>query len=36
MNSYRYGAYDGGPDPLEPPFDVRAALDDMSDAILSG
>jgi uncharacterized protein with von Willebrand factor type A (vWA) domain len=36
MSSYRYGAYDGGPDPLEPPFDVRAALDDMSDAILSG
>jgi uncharacterized protein with von Willebrand factor type A (vWA) domain len=36
MSSYRYGAYDGGPDPLESPFDVRAALDDMSDAILSG
>jgi uncharacterized protein with von Willebrand factor type A (vWA) domain len=34
--SYRYGPYYDGPDPLAPPFDVRTALDDMSDAILGG
>ncbi|MEZ0073416.1 VWA domain-containing protein [Planotetraspora sp. GP83] len=34
--AYRYGAYDDGPDPLAPPYDVRSALDDMGDAILSG
>jgi uncharacterized protein with von Willebrand factor type A (vWA) domain len=36
MRNYRYGPYDGGPDPLEPPFDVREALDEMSDSILAG
>jgi uncharacterized protein with von Willebrand factor type A (vWA) domain len=36
MRNYRYGPYDGGPDPLEPPFDVRTALDEMSDSILGG
>jgi uncharacterized protein with von Willebrand factor type A (vWA) domain len=36
MANYRYGEYDGGPDPLAPPFDVREALDDMSDSILDG
>jgi uncharacterized protein with von Willebrand factor type A (vWA) domain len=36
MSGYRYGPYDGGPDPLEPPFDVRSALDEMSDSILGG
>jgi len=36
MKNYRYGPYDGGPDPLESPFDVRSALDDMSDSILAG
>ncbi|MFC4058422.1 VWA domain-containing protein [Planomonospora corallina] len=34
--SYRYGEYRDGPDPLAPPYDVRAALDRMGDAILSG
>ena len=34
--SYRYGPYHDGPDPLAPPFDVRTALDEMSDAILGG
>jgi uncharacterized protein with von Willebrand factor type A (vWA) domain len=36
MANYRYGEYDGGPDPLAPPFDVRGALDDMSEQILGG
>jgi uncharacterized protein with von Willebrand factor type A (vWA) domain len=36
MANYRYGAYDDGPDPLAPPYDVREALDDMGDRILSG
>src|SRR5215472_9666464 len=36
MANYRYGAYDDGPDPLAPPYDVRAALDEMGDRILSG
>ncbi|GAA4522856.1 MULTISPECIES: vWA domain-containing protein [Nonomuraea] len=34
--AYRYGEYHDGPDPLAPPYDVRAALDEMGDAILSG
>ncbi|NJP27893.1 hypothetical protein FLW53_27545 [Microbispora sp. SCL1-1] len=34
--SYVYGEYRDGPDPLAPPYDVRSALDDMGDAILSG
>ncbi|MBO3750682.1 hypothetical protein J5X84_31785 [Streptosporangiaceae bacterium NEAU-GS5] len=36
MISYRYGEYHEGPDPLAAPYDVRAALDEMGDAILSG
>jgi uncharacterized protein with von Willebrand factor type A (vWA) domain len=36
MSGYRYGEYHDGPDPLAPPYDVRAALDEMGDAILSG
>ena len=36
MANYRYGEYDGGPDPLAAPYDVRGALDDMSDSILGG
>jgi uncharacterized protein with von Willebrand factor type A (vWA) domain len=36
MANYRYGEYDGGPDPLTPPYDVRGALDDMGDSILGG
>ena len=34
--AYRYGEFNDGPDPLAPPYDVRAALDEMGDAILSG
>ncbi|MDF5754771.1 hypothetical protein [Spongiactinospora sp. TRM90649] len=34
--TYRYGQFNDGPDPLAPPYDVRAALDEMGDAILSG
>ena len=26
---YRYGAWHGGADPLAPPFDVRAAVDEI-------
>ncbi|MCW2595650.1 MAG: von Willebrand factor type, partial [Jatrophihabitans sp.] len=32
----RYGAFDGGPDPLEPPYDVREALDEIGDDVLAG
>ena len=34
--SYRYGAWRGGPDPLEPPFDVAKALDRLGERVLSG
>lgn len=34
--SYRYGEYRDGPDPLAPPYDVRSALDQMGDAVLTG
>jgi uncharacterized protein with von Willebrand factor type A (vWA) domain len=34
--SYRYGAWRGGPDPLEPPFDVNRALDRLGERVLSG
>jgi uncharacterized protein with von Willebrand factor type A (vWA) domain len=33
---FRYGPWDGGPDPLAPPFDVAGALDEMADSILEG
>ncbi|WP_283135463.1 vWA domain-containing protein [Rhizohabitans arisaemae] len=36
MSGYRYGEYHDGPDPLAPPYDIRAALDEMSDAMLTG
>jgi uncharacterized protein with von Willebrand factor type A (vWA) domain len=32
---FRYGAWHGGPDPLAPPFDVRAALDQIGQDVLS-
>ncbi|HEY2044420.1 MAG TPA: VWA domain-containing protein [Jatrophihabitans sp.] len=32
----RYGAWHGGPDPLEPPYDVRKALDEIGDDVLAG
>jgi uncharacterized protein with von Willebrand factor type A (vWA) domain len=34
--SYRYGAWRGGPDPLEPPFDVAKALDRLGKRVLAG
>src|SRR3984893_6739837 len=36
MANYRYGAYDDGPAPLAPPYDVREALDEMGERILGG
>jgi uncharacterized protein with von Willebrand factor type A (vWA) domain len=33
---FRYGSWHGGPDPLEPPFDIREALDDIGDDVLAG
>ena len=32
----RYGAWTGGPDPLEPPYDVRAAVDEIGRDVLAG
>lgn len=32
----QYGAWRGGPDPLESPFDVRAAMDEIGRAVLDG
>src|SRR4051812_11483395 len=34
--SVRYGAWHGGPDPLEAPYDIRRALDDIGDDVLAG
>ncbi len=34
--SWRYGTWRGGRDPLEPPFDVRAALDEVGSDVLGG
>jgi uncharacterized protein with von Willebrand factor type A (vWA) domain len=34
--TYKYGAYDGGPDPLASPFDVRGAVDAMGEEVLAG
>jgi uncharacterized protein with von Willebrand factor type A (vWA) domain len=34
--SSRYGAWHGGPDPLEPPYDIRQAMDEIGDDVLSG
>ena len=36
MSGYRYGPYSGGPDPLEPPYDVRGAVDAMGESVLDG
>ncbi|MEJ3747277.1 hypothetical protein WEI85_28830 [Actinomycetes bacterium KLBMP 9797] len=33
---YRYGAWRGGPDPLAPPYDVRAAVDQVGAEVLDG
>jgi uncharacterized protein with von Willebrand factor type A (vWA) domain len=32
----RYGPWRGGPDPLEPPFDLREALDRIGEQVLAG
>jgi uncharacterized protein with von Willebrand factor type A (vWA) domain len=32
----RYGAWQGGPDPLQPPYDIREALDEVGDDVLAG
>ena len=34
--TYRYGQYRDGPDPLAPPYDAHAALDELGDAVLAG
>ena len=36
MTGYRYGEYHDGPDPLAPPYDARAALDELGEAVLAG
>jgi len=36
MENYRYGRYVYGPDPLAGPYDVRGAVDEMGEEILSG
>src|SRR5215469_3236641 len=36
MTGYRYGEFLGGPDPLEPPYDVRGAVDALGDSIMAG
>ncbi len=36
MSGYRYGQFQGGPDPLEPPYDVRGVVDALGDSILAG
>jgi uncharacterized protein with von Willebrand factor type A (vWA) domain len=33
---YRYGEWSGGRDPLEPPYDVASALDEIGDRVLAG
>jgi uncharacterized protein with von Willebrand factor type A (vWA) domain len=33
---YRYGSWRGGPDPLAPPYDVRAAVDAVGAEVLAG
>ncbi|GAA2689327.1 vWA domain-containing protein [Actinoplanes palleronii] len=35
-NVFRYGAWRDGPDPLAPPYDVRAAVDEMGERVLRG
>ena len=36
LPSYRYGSWSGGRDPLEPPYDVASALDEIGDQVLAG
>ncbi|WP_436530512.1 vWA domain-containing protein [Actinoplanes sp. HUAS TT8] len=35
-NVFRYGAWRDGPDPLAPPYDVRAAVDEMGERVMQG
>jgi uncharacterized protein with von Willebrand factor type A (vWA) domain len=35
-DGFRYGAWHGGPDPLEAPFDVRSAVDELGRDMLEG
>lgn len=35
-NRFRYGQWRGGPDPLAPPYDVRAAVDAVGAQVLAG
>ncbi|SNY44525.1 vWA domain-containing protein [Paractinoplanes atraurantiacus] len=35
-NRFRYGAWRDGPDPLAPPYDVRAAVDEVGERVLAG
>jgi uncharacterized protein with von Willebrand factor type A (vWA) domain len=35
-SAYRYGAFDDGPDPLAPPYDVAEAIDALGDDVLAG
>ncbi|MEV0426537.1 VWA domain-containing protein [Micromonospora sp. NPDC050495] len=35
-NRFRYGQWRGGPDPLAPPYDVRAAVDAVGSEVLAG
>ncbi|HZE48886.1 MAG TPA: VWA domain-containing protein [Jatrophihabitantaceae bacterium] len=36
MARARYGAWHGGPDPLEPPYDIRRAIDEIGEDVLAG
>jgi uncharacterized protein with von Willebrand factor type A (vWA) domain len=36
VRGYRYGQYRDGPDPLEAPYDVRGAVDELGESVLSG
>jgi uncharacterized protein with von Willebrand factor type A (vWA) domain len=35
-NRFRYGVWRDGPDPLAPPYDVRAAVDEVGERVLAG
>jgi uncharacterized protein with von Willebrand factor type A (vWA) domain len=35
-SGFRYGPYHDGPDPLEPPYDVRGAVDALGESVLDG
>ena len=36
MRRHRYGRWQGGPDPLAPPFDVAGAVDELGERVLHG